>query len=168
MTINELKNRIYCEWQVSEIGLLKVKVQNLEIKNRVLRTFSDLRCDIKMDLNKMFVGKKVYDKTDLGYAEMSSSSAPKKTGSPKENGDNLKNLLIKVITWKVQNTIKKIYLMLININIQIEDDPSPIDIDRIIVSKNISDESTIELLRNIALSKNKKLESKQLEAHQPL
>jgi hypothetical protein len=61
-------------------------VQNLEIKNRVLRTFSDLRCDIKMDLNKMFVGKKVYDKTGLGYAEMSSSSAPKKTRSPEKNG----------------------------------------------------------------------------------
>jgi hypothetical protein len=44
---------------------------------------------------------------------------------------------------------------------QIEDDPSSIDIDEIIISKNISDESIIKLLRNIALSKNKELEFKQ-------
>jgi hypothetical protein len=44
---------------------------------------------------------------------------------------------------------------------QIEDELSPIDIDEIITSKNISDESTIQLLWNITISKNKELESKQ-------
>jgi hypothetical protein len=44
---------------------------------------------------------------------------------------------------------------------QVEDQFSPINIDEIITSKNISDESTIQLLRNIAISKNKELESKQ-------
>jgi hypothetical protein len=46
----------------------------------------------------------------------------------------------------------------------VKDGLSPIDIDGIIASKNISDESTIELLRNIVLSKNKKLKSKQQES----
>jgi hypothetical protein len=36
-----------------------------------------------------------------------------------------------------------------------------IDVDEIISSKNISDDKTIELLRNIAMSKNKDLESRQ-------
>jgi hypothetical protein len=45
--------------------------------------------------------------------------------------------------------------------VQVEDDPSLTVIDEIIVSKNILDESTIEFLRNITLSKNKELESKQ-------
>jgi hypothetical protein len=44
---------------------------------------------------------------------------------------------------------------------QVEDVSSLIDIDGIIVSKNILDESTIEFLRNITLSKNKELNSKQ-------
>jgi alkyl hydroperoxide reductase subunit AhpC len=43
----------------------------------------------------------------------------------------------------------------------VEDELSPINIDEIITSKNISDESTIQLLRNIVISKNKELESKQ-------
>jgi hypothetical protein len=44
---------------------------------------------------------------------------------------------------------------------QVEDELSPINIDEINTSKNISDESTVQLLRNISISKNKELESKQ-------
>jgi hypothetical protein len=44
---------------------------------------------------------------------------------------------------------------------RVDDDPSPIDIDGIITSKNISSNKTIELFRNIALSKNKELKSQQ-------
>jgi hypothetical protein len=42
---------------------------------------------------------------------------------------------------------------------RVEEGPSTIDIDGIITSKNISDSKTIELLRNIAMFKNKELES---------
>jgi hypothetical protein len=52
---------------------------------------------------------------------------------------------------------QEVYLTLMA---QVEDKLSPIDIDEIITSKNISDESTIQLLRIITISKNKKLESK--------
>jgi hypothetical protein len=41
------------------------------------------------------------------------------------------------------------------------DGPSPIDVDKNITSKNITEQSTIELLRNIMLSKNKEMEFKQ-------
>jgi hypothetical protein len=44
---------------------------------------------------------------------------------------------------------------------QIEEGPSIINIDGIISSKNISDDKTIELLRNITTSKNKGLKSQQ-------
>jgi hypothetical protein len=44
---------------------------------------------------------------------------------------------------------------------KVEDELYPINIDEIITSKNISDESTIQLLWNITISKNKELESKQ-------
>jgi hypothetical protein len=44
---------------------------------------------------------------------------------------------------------------------QVEEGPSTINIDGIIVSNNISDYKIIELLRNIAMSKTKKLESQQ-------
>jgi hypothetical protein len=52
---------------------------------------------------------------------------------------------------------QEVYLTLMA---QVEDKLSPIDIDEIITSKNISDESTIQLLRIITISKNKELESK--------
>jgi hypothetical protein len=42
---------------------------------------------------------------------------------------------------------------------RVEEGPSIIDIDVIIASKNISDSKTIELLRNIAISKNKEFKS---------
>jgi hypothetical protein len=42
---------------------------------------------------------------------------------------------------------------------QVKDGPFPIDINEIISNKNISEDKTIELLRNIVISKNKKLES---------
>jgi hypothetical protein len=47
---------------------------------------------------------------------------------------------------------------------QVEEGPSPINVDKIIVSKNITDSSIIELFRKITLSKNKELESKQQES----
>jgi hypothetical protein len=50
--------------------LLKVKVQNLEIENQALRTSSNLRCDTKMNLDKIFMGQKAHDKMGLGYAEI--------------------------------------------------------------------------------------------------
>jgi hypothetical protein len=49
----------------------------------------------------------------------------------------------------------------ITIMVKVEDSPSPIDINKIISSKKISNESTIKLLKNIMLSKNKELVSKQ-------
>jgi hypothetical protein len=44
--------------------------------------------------------------------------------------------------------------------VNIEEGHSPIDVDGIIASKNISNRSTIELLRNIVLSKNNEQEYK--------
>jgi hypothetical protein len=44
---------------------------------------------------------------------------------------------------------------------RVEECPSTIDINGIITSKNISNNKTIELLRNILMSKNKELESQQ-------
>jgi hypothetical protein len=41
----------------------------------------------------------------------------------------------------------------------LEDDSGPVDIDTIIINKNITDPKTIELLRNIALTKKKKVEN---------
>jgi hypothetical protein len=49
----------------------------------------------------------------------------------------------------------------ITIMVKVEDSLSPIDINKIISSKKISNESTIKLLKNIMLSKNKELVSKQ-------
>jgi hypothetical protein len=56
ITINELKSKNHCESHLGEIGLLKVKVQNLENENRILRTSSRLSCTTKMDLEKLYVG----------------------------------------------------------------------------------------------------------------
>jgi hypothetical protein len=44
---------------------------------------------------------------------------------------------------------------------RVEEGPSTINIDGIIVSKNISDNKIIEILRNISMSKNKDFESQQ-------
>jgi hypothetical protein len=41
----------------------------------------------------------------------------------------------------------------------LEDDSGPVDIDTIIINKNITDPKTIELLRNIALAKKKKVKN---------
>jgi hypothetical protein len=63
---------------------LKVKLQNLENKNRVLRTSSILRCSTKMDLEKIYVGQKAHVKTELGCVEISSLSMSKNTQNPKK------------------------------------------------------------------------------------
>jgi hypothetical protein len=66
---------------------LKVKAQHIKIKNQDLRTSSDLSFSTKMDLEKIYVGRKTHDKTGLEYIEPVSSSIFKVTGSPKDKGE---------------------------------------------------------------------------------
>jgi hypothetical protein len=77
---------------LDEIRLLNVKVQSLETKYQALRTSNDLSSSAKMDLKKMYVDQKVYDKTGLGYINSLPSSISKVTGSPKEKIEQSKKL----------------------------------------------------------------------------
>jgi hypothetical protein len=49
----------------------------LETKIQALMTSSDLRCNTKMDFDKIFMGQKAHDKIGLGYVECPSLSIPK-------------------------------------------------------------------------------------------
>jgi hypothetical protein len=63
----ELKNKNICESHLSEIDLLKSKVQNLKIKNQALKSTNILRYDNVLDLSKLYVGQKPHDKICLSF-----------------------------------------------------------------------------------------------------
>ena len=60
---------------------MKVRILNLETKNRALRSTSSSYSST-YDLKKMYVGQKPHDKIGLGYEKFPTSSFTKKTGCP--------------------------------------------------------------------------------------
>jgi hypothetical protein len=61
-----------------------------------LKTSSDLKCRTKIDLEKIYMDQKAYDKMRLEYVEIKFHSLSKNIGSQK-NGSILKNKKIKNI-----------------------------------------------------------------------
>lgn len=81
-----------CQTHLGEIGILKIKVQNLETENRTLGSICILRNGTRMDLDKMYIGRKLHDKRCLGYKKSLFSSKSKNPTSPKLNGKQTQNL----------------------------------------------------------------------------
>jgi hypothetical protein len=90
--IIELKNKNNYESHLSEIGSLKVKVQHIETENYVLWISNVLSCSTKIDLRKIYVGRKTHDKIRLEYIKPLPSLISKVTGSPKEKWELSKKL----------------------------------------------------------------------------
>jgi hypothetical protein len=88
----KLKSKNNCESLLSEIGSLKIKVQHIKTENQTLRTSSNLNCSTKMDLKKIYVGRKAHDKMRLRYIERLPSLVFKVIRSPKEKGEQSQKL----------------------------------------------------------------------------
>jgi hypothetical protein len=77
-----------------------------------LITSNDLSCNTKMNLKKIYIGQKTYDKTELEYVEIKSLYVFKYTRSSKEKKEQSQELENKI------DNMKNI-IMHINISIQI-------------------------------------------------
>jgi hypothetical protein len=58
----ELKSKNNYELHLNEISSLKVKIQHIKTKNRVLKSTNILKNDIELDLSKLYVGQNLMKK----------------------------------------------------------------------------------------------------------